>query len=92
MSRGSACVYVRERQRDKGSAKWKQEVSDSHVLELGMSAIGPRCQDIQMPTRPIVKPDNFGRQIGVTTIKLDASLTHTHMQTYTRIVAQHKSL
>lgn len=69
------CVTEAERKVEK-----KQEVSDSHVLELGH--LGLLCQNILMPTLPIVKQDNLGRQIGVTTIKLDASFTHKRRCTH----------
>lgn len=50
---------------------------------------GLLCQNLLMPTPPILKPDNLGRQIGDTTIKLDTSHSQTHTHTHT---VAHKSL
>lgn len=73
------CVCVdREVQRD---GEKRKKVTDSHVLKLGQS--GLLCQNLLMPTRHIPKLDNLGRQIGVSTIKSDTSLIHTHKHTLT---------
>ena len=61
-----------------------KQVSDSHVLELGH--VSPACcVRLSWCPLPILKLDNLGRQIGVTTIKLDTSPTHTHTHLHTKL-------